>query len=170
MHRHACSPRRRDGCARSVWWHKIFPSTMRFASRRITSAKHRRRVTDGSEDEVVGGLAGLSWKELVGTWRTHRAEKTPLRFARFNYKCQPSSRNMRTYKHINKLFSDYLSYRHKLRHSTTRSPAPQCDAVKSLPSYGRQQHFSQIMPAVNCRSKNSQCLYPTCYSRTSSES
>lgn len=32
---------------------------MRFASRRITSAKHRRRVTDGSEDEVVGGLAGL---------------------------------------------------------------------------------------------------------------
>jgi hypothetical protein len=32
---------------------------MRFASERITSAKHRRRVTDGSEDEVVGGLAGL---------------------------------------------------------------------------------------------------------------
>ena len=32
---------------------------MRFAPERITSAKHRRRVTDGSEDEAVGGLAGL---------------------------------------------------------------------------------------------------------------
>jgi len=143
---------------------------MRFASRRITSANHRRRVTDGSEDEVVGGLAGLSWKELVGTWRTHRAEKTPLRFARFNYKCQPSSRNMRTYKHINELFSDYLSYRHKLRHSTTRSPAPQCDAVKSLPSQrARQQHSSRIVPTVNCHPHNSQCLYPACCSRSSSE-
>lgn len=34
-------------------------STVRFASRSVTFAKHRRLVTDGSEDEVVGGLAGL---------------------------------------------------------------------------------------------------------------
>lgn len=33
--------------------------TVRFASRSVTFAKHGRRVTDGSEDEVVGGLAGL---------------------------------------------------------------------------------------------------------------
>lgn len=32
---------------------------MRFASKSIAFAKHCRRVTDGSEDEVVGGLAGL---------------------------------------------------------------------------------------------------------------
>jgi hypothetical protein len=51
---------------------------------------------------------GLSWKELVGTLRTHRAEKTPLWIARFNYTCQPSPRNMRKYKHIDYLFSDYL--------------------------------------------------------------
>ena len=34
-------------------------STVRFASRSVTFAKHRRLVTDGSEDEVAGGLAGL---------------------------------------------------------------------------------------------------------------
>ena len=56
-----------------------------------------------------------------------------------------------------------IRYRHKLRHSTTRSPAPRCDAVKSLPSQrARQQHSSRIVPTVNCHPDNSQCLYLSC--------
>jgi hypothetical protein len=76
------------GAMDALGWYcgiRLSPSTMRFASRSVTFAKDRRRVTDGSEDEVVGGLAGLSWKELVGTGGRTRLKETPLWIARFNY-------------------------------------------------------------------------------------